>query len=87
MLKLMFILFLAVIVWSAFGALDWILGMGIFGAVFGLVGAVFGVVLGVLGAAFGIVAGVFGAVIGVVAIAFIPILILLGIVALFKAAF
>jgi hypothetical protein len=87
MLKLMFVLGLAALAWAALGALDWILGIGIFGAVFGVIAAAFGIVLGVLGAVFGVIAGVLGVVLGVLGVILIPFLILAGIVALFKAAF
>ena len=87
MFKLFIVLLLALVAWSAVGALDWILGFGVFAVVFGVVGAVIGVVVGVLGAVFGVVVGVFGAVIGVFAIVLVPLLILAGVVALLRTAF
>jgi hypothetical protein len=87
MFKLIVVLGLAALAWCALATLDWILGIGVFAAVFGVIAAAFGIVLGVLGAVFGIVAGVLGGVFGVLVVALLPVLLLVGIVALLKAAF
>jgi hypothetical protein len=87
MFKLFIVLLLALVVWSAVGVLDWILGFGVFAVVFGVVGAVIGVVVGVLGAVFGVVVGMLGAVIGILAIVLIPLVLLAGVVALLRTAF
>lgn len=87
MLKLLFVLGVALAAYVVVGAIDWILGIGLFAAVFGVIAAVFGVIVGVLGAVFGVVAGVLGVVFGILVVAIIPVLIVVGLVALLKTAF
>ena len=87
MLKLILVFGLAALVWTMFVALDWVLGIGVFAAVFAVIAAAVGVVFGIVGAIFGVVAGVLGAVLGVLALVLLPIFILVGLVKLFKAAF
>ena len=87
MFKLFLVLGLAAIACAGLAVLHAVMGIGVFGAVFGIIAGAFGLVLGVLGAVFGAVVGVLGLVAGVLVVALLPILLLVGLVALIKAAF
>jgi len=80
MFRLFVLLGLVALACTGLAVLHAVIGIGVFGAVFG-------VVLGVLGAVFGAVVGVLGLVAGVLTVALVPILVLVGLVALIKAAF
>ena len=86
MFRLLLVLAVASFAWLMLAGLDWVFGLGILGAIVGMIAGVFGAVIAVAAGLFGVLAGLFGVILGLGSILVIPAMIIMGLVLLFRVA-
>ena len=86
MLKFVVISVVALLALMTFTICDLVLGLGLFGGIFGAAVGALGGVVGLVVGAFGVLVGLIAGLVGVGMVLALPVLIIAGIVMLFKAA-